>query len=79
MHRSLQQQVECCLLIIPLLRLRFVRISSMDALLNAFDAASLVILNEHNRHCGCTLFCFVVESCDVFVGNRTLLEPFGNI
>ena len=22
---------------------------------------------------------FVVESCDVFVRNRTLLEPFGNI
>ena len=22
---------------------------------------------------------FVVESCDVFVGNRTLFEPFGNI
>ena len=24
------------------------------------------------------LLCFVVESCDVFVGNPTLFEPFGN-
>ena len=23
--------------------------------------------------------CFVVESCDVFVGNQTLFEQFGNI
>ena len=42
-------------------------------------SASIVMTNEHNRHCGCTRY--EVESCDVSVGNlnRTLFDVFGNI
>ena len=51
----------------------------------ATDLSRFSMLNEHydgqraQPTLGLHSLCFVVESCDVFVGNRTLFEPFGNI
>ena len=51
----------------------------------ATDLSRFSMLNEHydgqraQPTLGLHSLCFVVESCDVFVGNWTLFEPFGNI